>query len=190
MCGKLWIVWFLEGVFYIKRILMLFLMSLFLVGCGEPDVYDMLEKMKKEELERIENMTEEERKAEEEKVAQIKAEEEAKYLAELEQAKWEIEHTDMIYYSISRYSSDGKFVDPDRYVLRPLTETKLQMHKFENRGFNSYLDSKGIVVNSAFLGGTPRGKFDIYAVVWTSGGRELEDKVRVEVADLNISRGW
>lgn len=169
---------------------MLSLLSLFLVGCGEPDVYDMLEQMEKEELKRIKNMTEEERKAEEEKTAQIKAEEEAKYLAELEQAEWESEYADVIYYKISRYSSDGKFVDKDKYLLTPLSETKLQMYKFKNRGFNANLDSKSVIVNSAFLGGVPRGQFDIYAVVWTRDGRALEDMIRVKVAHLDISRGW
>lgn len=169
---------------------MLSLFSLFLVGCGELDVYDMLEIMEEEEKERIKNMTPEERKAEEDKAAQLKAEEEAEFLAELEQEEWESKHADLIYYRISRYSSDGKFVDNDRYSLTPISETKLQMQNFKNRGFNNDLDSKSLVVNSAFLGGEPRGKFDIYAVVWTHGGRALEDMIRVEVAYQDISRGW
>ena len=169
-----------------------FVFSLFLVvciaGCGEPDVFDMLDKMREEERERVANLTPEEREVEE--LAREREIEEEKRVkeAEREQYLWELDNTDLIHYKISRYSSDGIYVDEGKYILTPLLdETHLDMRKLKNRGVNS---ESSLIVNDAFLGGSPNGKFDIYYIVWLAGGREPEDVVRVGVGYEDISRGW
>lgn len=173
------------------RIVILAVLSLFLVGCGEPDIWDLVEQAEKEEAKRLKNMTEEERKAEEEAEAQRKAEKEAERESRLAQLEWEEEHTDKIHYRISRYSADGVWVVEDKYLLSPMPDTdeKLERHSFSNRGYDPELD-KSIIVNSAFLGGVPSGKFDLYEIIWKKDGRAQEDVIRVEVAHEDFSRGW
>lgn len=175
---------------------MLLALCLCLVGCGEPDdVWELIEQEAKEEEKRLKKMSPEERQAyldeKEREQAQKRAEEEAERQARIEQLQWEEENTDKIHYRISRYSSDGKWVDYDQYLLSPMPESdsKLERHRLSNRGFDPELD-KSIIVNSAFLGGVPRGQFDLYAIIWKKGGRTQEDVIRVEVAYQDISRGW
>lgn len=66
------------------------------------------------------------------------------------------------------------------------------IRNFKNRGFKEVLNNKGIIVDSEFLGMKPTSKFDIYAIVWSreNNSRTINDKIRVELAHKDISRGW
>jgi len=171
----------------------LLLLTVILVGCGEPDVYDMMEKSNREEIERRLSMTQEERDAED--VAEQKAKEEEerqlaeKWKKEEEQKQWELDNTDEIYYRVSRYSPDKKYIEEGKYVLVPLSNSELEQHKFHNRGFSETLDNKAILVEFNFFdGGAPDSKFDIYRVIWKKGSRS--EALRAEIAHRDLSRGW
>jgi hypothetical protein len=105
------------------------------------------------------------------------------------QSQQEEEEFDLIYYSVRRYSEDGKFVVPGKFILTPATPNKLSTHDLENRGYNADLDADGFVVDTSFFGGVPpTGKFDIYSVSWERGKRDKP--LKVELAHHNISLGW
>lgn len=154
-----------------KRLLLLIgFMSLFtvLTGCSKNNQ---------------QNISQEEREVEE--LAKKKEEEEE----QKRKAEWELANTDQICYRVGRYSKDGKTVESGKYTLSPASGSKLKMHGLENKGFNSELDSKFLVVESSFFQGFPPGsQFDIYCVVWKKGSRT--EAVRVDIGHSDISRGW
>lgn len=173
--------------------LLLLTVTVILVGCGEPDVYDMMEKSNREEIERRLGMTQEERDAEDQAEQEAKEEEERqlaeKWKKEEEQKQWELDNTDEIYYKVSRYSPDKKFIEEGKFVLVPISKTTLEQHKFHNRGYSETLDNKAILVEFNFFDeGAPDSKFDIYRVIWKKGNRS--EALRAGIAYRSISRGW
>lgn len=176
-------------------ILYLISFIVFLVGCGEKDVYDLMEEDRQREFERRQSLTQEERDAEDLAIQQEKEQKKREYEEEQkqreEQEKWDLENTDLIYYDVSRYSANGKFIVEGKFYLTPTSTYKLEQHNFENRGYNNQFaeDVKGFVADASFFNGfPPDGKFDIYYVKWKKGSRD--EAISVGRAYRNISRGW
>ncbi|WP_144562393.1 hypothetical protein [Neobacillus bataviensis] len=103
--------------------------------------------------------------------------------------EWTQDNTDQIYYTVGRYSENGKYVVMGKYTLTPAEPNKLEEFDLKNRGFNKDLDNKILIVDSSFFGGNgPRSQFDIYSILWKSGSRDKA--ISVDIAHRDTSRGW